>query len=1047
MRTFVSSVHQIFRRAAGSIRRLRVFQKLKKNLTAEREEYIVLITLRVMNGREKSIPAVHRNTRFRPILLVAMWLVIAIPEFSPGEEVSIAKRQPWATSKIAGSPEPPLPFRVEVAFAELKFQQPLDLSAAPGSSRLFVAEQGGKIYSFENRPDVSQKDLVADLKLSHPELSAIYAITFHPDFERNRKVYVCYIQGSDKPDGTFVSQFALSKTEPPVLDPASERILIRWWSGGHNGCSLKFGPDGFLYISTGDGGAPSPPDPLMAGQDVSNLLSNILRIDVDHQDGDKAYRVPADNPFVGMPDVRPEIWAFGFRNPWRMSFDKTRGDLWVGDVGWQLWEMIYRVERGGNYGWPIMEGPQAALPESKRGPAPILPPVVSHPHSEAASITGGFVYHGQRLPSLQDYYVYGDYQTGKVWGLKLNGTQIESHKELAQTPLQLVSFGEDNDGELYLVDYQRTQQIYRLAENPDVGQQVNFPQRLSDTGLFVSVKDQTPSPGVTSYSINATQWADHTTSERWMAIPGSDPVRIEKDMRWQFPDGSVLAKTVSIEMTQSDPSSSRRLETQILHREEGSWRPYTYLWNDDQTDAELVSATGVTRLLRIHDASAPEGVREQSYRVASRGECQMCHNPWAEMKTAGLGIQSASPLAVSIEQLNRISGHSPSAENQLTELQRHGWISGNVPQSSSEVPKLANPYNPEAELEERVRSYLHVNCAHCHQPHAGGSALIELAYDMKLEDAKILDAKPGQGAFGISHARIVAPHDPEGSVLFYRMAKVGNGRMPRIGSNEVDAQAVAMMHDWIAQLPSPDSNALPRDADSLDHAAVLTSLPQMSEVDRAHAVEQLCTSTRGAMSLLHWLSQNPIVAKLRQEIVELAAKQNQPEVRDLFERFLPASKRAKRLGTAINAAELLAIKSDVEQGRHLFFREGAASCKSCHRINAVGETLGPDLSQIGKKYAPAEMLTHLLEPSKFIDPKYIPCVVETTSGLVHVGLISERNNREVVLKSAQNIEIKIPAEEIESLVSQQKSLMPELLLRDLTPQQAADLLAFLCSLR
>ena len=993
--------------------------------------------------------SIHRTCRDRITIafLAAILIAMAIPRPASGDELPVTKRDAWETSKITGSPEPPLPYRVELAFPELKFQQPLDLSAAPGSSRLFVAEQGGKIYSFENRADATQLDLVADLKLSHPELTSLYAITFHPDFEQNRKLYVCYIQGNDKPDGTFVSQFELSKTEPPELDPASERVLIRWWSGGHNGCSLKFGPDGFLYISTGDGGAPSPPDPLMAGQDVSNLLSNILRIDVDHQDGGKAYRVPADNPFVGMPDVRPEIWAFGFRNPWRMSFDRTRGDLWVGDVGWQLWEMIYRVERGGNYGWPIMEGPQAALPESKRGPAPILPPVVSHPHSEAASITGGFVYHGQRLPSLQDVYVYGDYQTGTLWGLKLNGTQIESHTKLAQTPLQLVSFGEDNDGELYLVDYQRTQQIYRLVENPEVGQQVAFPRRLSDTGLFTSVKNQMPSPGVTSYSINAMHWADHTTSERWMAVPGTEPVQIEKNMRWQFPDGSVLAKTVSIEMTQSDPSSSRRLETQVLHREDSTWRPYTYLWNHDQTDAELVPAAGVTLSLRINNASAPDGVREQTYRVASRGECQMCHNPWAEMKTAGLGIQSASPLAVTINQLNKTQGVDASKQNQLDALQRRGWISGIISQSPTEAPKLANPYDPKADLNERVRSYFQVNCAHCHQPHAGGSALIELASDIKLENAKILDAKPGQGAFGISHARIVAPQDPEGSVLFYRMAKVGNGRMPRIGSNEVDEQAVAMMHNWITQLSSPTSNALPRDDGSMAHAAVLTSLPQLSEVDRAKAVEQLCTSTRGALSLLHWLSQDLASAELRQEIVALAAKQSQPEVRDLFERFLPASQRAKRLGTAINAAELLAIKSDVEQGRHLFFREGAAACTSCHRINAVGETLGPDLSQIGKKYAPADMLTHLLEPSKFIDPKFIPCVIETTSGLVHVGLIAEHNDREVILKNAQNKEIKIPAEEVESLVSQQKSLMPELLLRDLTPQQAADLLAFLCSLK
>jgi len=956
------------------------------------------------------------------------------------------QRTAWATSQFAGTPDPSPPYRVELAFPNLTFKQPLDLSAAPGSGRLFIAEQAGKIYSFENRPDVAHPDLVADLKLSHPELTALYAITFHPCFDHNRRLYVCYVQGNDQPDGTFVSEFRMSDSDPPTLDPVSERVLIRWWSGGHNGCCLKFGPDGFLYISTGDGGAPSPPDPLMAGQDVSNLLSNILRIDVDHQEGDKAYRIPSDNPFVGMPDVRPEIWAFGFRNPWRMSFDKTRGELWVGDVGWQLWEMIYQVQRGGNYGWPIMEGPQAALPESKRGPAPILPPTVSHPHSEAASITGGYVYHGTRLPELRDAYIYGDFQSGKVWGLRKNGEEIVWHKELAQTPVQLVSFGEDNDGEIYLVDYERTQQIYRLAPNPDRGGQDRFPRRLSETGLFVSAKDQVPSPGVISYAINAAQWADHTTSQRWMAVPGSEPVQGETNERWRFPEGSVLAKTISIEMTTGVPSSSRRLETQILHREDGSWRPYTYLWNDEQTDAELVPATGLNRLLTIQDPAAPEGVREQNYRIASRGECQMCHNPWVEMKTTSVGIQTASPLAVTIAQLNRTAGDGASQENQLVALQRQGWLSGKIPEPLSDAPAFTNPYDVTADLNERVRSYLHVNCAHCHQPHAGGSALIELTYDVRLEDARLLDMKPGQGAFGISQARIVAPGDPLGSVLHYRMAKTGNGRMPRTGSDEVDEQAVAMIHDWIRQLPLSNATDVPTRDGSLSDTAMLTALQTGSVPDRTQTVQKMVATTRGALALLQWLSSADTPTDLRQEIVSLTTEHPQPEVRDLFERFLPASKRAKRLGTSVNPAELLAMEADVERGRQLFFRDGAASCRSCHRVKATGETLGPDLSQIGKKYSPGDMLTHLLEPSRFIDPKYIPSVLETKDGLVHAGILVERNDREVILRNAQNKEIRVPTDDVESIVSQQKSLMPELLLRDLTPQQAADLLAFLCSL-
>lgn len=980
----------------------------------------------------------------RFVALIAFICPAAIAQDSSATKPQgLAKREAWTSSRIKGSPDPAPPYRVEPAFPALKFEQPLDLSAAPGTERLFVAEQAGRILSFENRQDVSQADLVVDLKKAIPELTAVYSITFHPDFNTNRKAYICYIEGNDTPDGSCVSEFLVSTTDVPTIDPASEREIIRWWSGGHNGCSLKFGPDGFLYISTGDGGAPSPPDPLMAGQDVSNLLSNILRIDVDHHDAEKAYGVPADNPFINMPDVRPEIWAFGFRNPWRMSFDKVRGDLWVGDVGWQLWEMVYRVERGGNYGWPIMEGPQPALPESRRGPAPISPPIVSHPHSEAASITGGFVYHGERLPELKDVYVYGDFQSGKVWGLKYENGRITSHRELAQTPLQLVSFGEDNAGEIYLVDYQRSQQIYQLVPNADDGRHVNFPRKLSETGLFTSTKEQTASPGVTSYEINAAQWADHASADRWMALPGAEPVQIDSDAKWIFPDGAVLAKTVSIEMSQGDSNSVRRLETQVLHREEGAWRPYTYAWNDEQSDAELVDAAGFTRTLQIRDAQAPSGLREQSYRFASRGECQMCHNPWVEMKTTSIGIQSASPLAVSSMQWNTSLPEDP-AQNQMTALHGHGWLAGSVAESPSSTGRFANPYDTTAVLEERVRAYLHVNCSHCHQPHAGGSATIDLLHDVKMADAKLIDAKPGQGAFGISAARIVSPGDPLGSVLHYRMATIGSGRMPRIGSEEVDEQAVAMIREWIAQLPasSPPATPVP-----VTNPQIFPRLIAGSKVERDAIVKQLTSSTRGALELMIWLQQPDLNADVRQEIVALTVENPQAEIRGLFERFVPASQRAKRLGTAVNAAELLAMEADIERGRQLFVRDGSASCKSCHRVNGTGETLGPDLSQIGKKYSPAEMLTHLLEPSRFIDAKYVPYVLETTGGLVHSGLLLEKTDTEIVLKNAQNKEVRVPAGDVESLVSQQKSLMPELLLREMTPQQAADLLAFLTSLR
>src|SRR5205823_674238 len=214
-------------------------------------------------------------------------------------------------------------------------------------------------------------------------------------FEKNRYCYVCYIlagkNGAELADGTRISRFKLTDTDPPRIDPKSETIIITFLAGGHNGCDIHFGNDGYLYISTGDGTGPNPPDGRDTGQDISDLLSSILRIDVDRTENGKQYAIPPDNPFIKTPQARPEVYACGLRNPFRMSFDRATGDLWVGDVGWELWEMIHKVQKGGNYGWSVKEGPLEIRPNGKRGPTPILPPTIALPHTEAASITGGYV--------------------------------------------------------------------------------------------------------------------------------------------------------------------------------------------------------------------------------------------------------------------------------------------------------------------------------------------------------------------------------------------------------------------------------------------------------------------------------------------------------------------------------------------------------------------------------------------------------------------------------------------------------------------------------
>ncbi|MFO1092672.1 MAG: PQQ-dependent sugar dehydrogenase [Planctomycetaceae bacterium] len=946
-------------------------------------------------------------------------------------------------SRIAGSPDPQPPYVVEPAFPHLTFDKPLEFLPIPGTNRFFVLETAGKLLSITNDRETTQADLAVDFHAARPEITAAYSITTHPQYEQNHYVYVCTIAGADQQNGSVISRFTVTPTDPPTIDPATEQIVYRWWAGGHNGCAIRFGNDGYLYISTGDGAGPDPPDTLRSGQDISNVLSCMLRIDVDHPDGDKPYSVPSDNPFVGMPNARPEIWAYGFRNPWRTSIDHATGDLWVGDVGWQLWEMIYRVEKGGNYGWAITEGPQPVLPEVTPGPTPILPPTVAHPHSEAASITGGYVYHGSRLPELRGVYIYGDYQTGRVWGLRHDGNAVTWHHELAHTPLALVSFGEGLDGELYLVDYERTKTIHRLVPNPRAEQRSTFPRKLSDTGLFTDAARQTSSAGVLPYDINAKQWADFTTSERWMAAPGSEPVQIDDKGVWRFPDGAVLAKTVSIEMERGVPSSQRRLETQILHREDGAWLPYTYRWNVEQTDAELVHSVGASETLSIKDADAPGGVREQTYRFASRAECQLCHNAWVEARSTMLGVQTASPLAVTTPQLNRPVGHANGTENQLAVLTQSGWVSGAVPE---DAPRFADPRDTHADLNERVRSYLHVNCSHCHQIHAGGTATINLTHDVPLADAKLIDVRPTQGTFGLSDARLVASRDPLASVLLYRIAKTGGGRMPRLGSEFVDDQAVAMISDWIAQLPLP-ANSPPHNRHKERTLAALAGVQTGTAEVRAAAVQTLIADTRGAFALARKLESGAITGDARADVLAATAQHPQAEIRDLFERFIPASQRVHRLGETVDVDKLLAMKGSAEQGRSLFFRDGAAACKNCHRLAGQGTELGPDLSQIGKKYPPRDLLSQILDPSKQMDPKYVPYILETTSGRVVSGLLVEKTEQAVRLRDTRNEEIRVPADEIELLVPQQKSLMPDLLLRDMTPQQVADLLAFLGGLK
>lgn len=943
------------------------------------------------------------------------------------------RRTPWTTSRITGTPEPPSPYRIERVFPDIRFNEPVEVSAAPGSERLFVLERKGKLYSLT--PD-GQQDLCLDLAAHEPKMEQAYGLTFHPNFAQNRYCYLSYVLKANLPHGTRVSRFVMAETDPPQLIPDSEQIVITWLSGGHNGACLRFGLDGYLYISSGDGGPAFPPDSHNTGQDVSDLLSSVLRIDVDHPQGERAYSIPDDNPFVNLKGARGEVWAYGFRNPWKISFDPVEGSLWVGDVGWELWEMIYRVEKGGNYGWSLKEASQPVHTERQRGPSPILPPTVAHSHIESRSITGGYVYRGQRLPDLVGAYVYGDYVTGKIWAVHSDGEQIGEPVELVDAPIQIVTFGVDHRGELYIVGYDGS--LHQLAPNTTTTENEEFPTKLSETGLFSDLKGLVPATGVIPYEINASAWADHATSSRLLGLPGDSQLGVYTSSNiqigyvagyWKFPVDGVLAKTLSLEMKQGDPASRRRIETQILHFDGDMWRGYSYLWNDEQTDAVLAPPEGIDRTLAVADPAAPGGTRVQNWHVPSRTECLLCHT-----------TRSGSLVAFHSNQLNLDqNGH-----NQLDLLNEADVFAEPLPE---ERPKIVDPHDAGAVLDQRARAYLHVNCAHCHRRGGGGTAAFDIRHENKIEKAFLLGFRPTQGTFGIHGAEVVAPGDPYRSLLYYRMAKLGKGHMPQFGLTLIDTDGLKLMHDWITQLPSKKEAGESTVKLRAEQARQLDIVKGENAAAHPDAVESLLGTPSGALLLLTAINDqklNPSVVRLA---IDRGANHPDPSISGLFERFVPPERRVQRLGTVVQPEQILAIQGDVKSGRSLFLTAKGVQCRNCHKIADQGTPLGPDLSQIGKKYDRAKLLDSILQPSRDIDPKFVVYLVETKRGRVHTGLLMKKTDEQIVLKDHQNQTVTISADDVELLAPQQKSLMPELLLREMTAAEVADLLAYLASLK
>jgi len=323
--------------------------------------------------------------------------------------------------------------RLQRMLPSLALKRPLQVVQIPGDNeRLFILEQAGRVVVVNrNDREASRGDEFLDLRKRVNDRNneeGLLSLAFHPDFAKNREFFVYYT--AEPPKRSVLSRFKANEDGTRGL-PDSEEVLLEieqpYWN--HNGGTICFGPDGMAYLGVGDGGAAG--DPKKAGQDLGQLLAKILRIDVNRAGAEKPYAVPSDNPFVGVQGARPEVWAYGLRNPWRMAFDRKAGELWVGDVGQNELEEIDIVTRGGNYGWNPREGTR-----EYRGGKPgafgseYIDPIAEYPRNEGISVTGGAVWRSETHPSLNGVYIYGDFGNGRLWGVRHEGGKTVGPKVL-----------------------------------------------------------------------------------------------------------------------------------------------------------------------------------------------------------------------------------------------------------------------------------------------------------------------------------------------------------------------------------------------------------------------------------------------------------------------------------------------------------------------------------------------------------------------------------------------------------------------------------------
>ncbi len=712
-------------------------------------------------------------------------------------EFGLDTRPSNKTCKAPARPPTTAPVTFQQVYANLgNLGAPMMLAQRPGDgSRWYLARRNGTLAHFPSQ-NPTALTTAANINPANPNPVAgvpgleqggeggFLGIAFHPKFAQNGKLYISFTAppraNPTIPGSTMQSIIGeLTTTNGGDTFTAYKQILAfdNSAQGGrnHKGGGIAFGKDGYLYASWGDGGGGDDPD--AQGQTKNGFFSKVIRIDVDNPAGGNQYGIPNDNPFKN-GGGQPEVYAYGFRNPFRISIDRESGDLWVGDVGQNKWEEIDQAKLGGNYGWPCKEGTHEYITTANKCPSKIglLDPIVEHEHVPAGtrSITGGVVYRGKAVPLISGAYVYGDYEALDLHLAQLDpgtGTWKSTLINPQNPRVNWVDFAEDVDGEVYGVALNQGS-IYKLVaagpQPPDT-----FPTLLSQTGCVDPADAKKPAEGLIPYTVNAQLWSDGADKERFIALPDGQTITVNAEGDFELPVGSVVVKSFKI--------GGKLIETRLLVRhDDGGWAGYTYEWNDAQTDATLLRG------------SKTKTVGSQNWYFPSRGDCARCHTD-AAGKTLGLEIGQLNGDFV-YESTNRIS-------NQLKTLEHIGMFAASLGKPPAELAVIP-AVDGSAGLEQRARGYLHSNCSMCHRPQGGGAGNLDLRFTTALKDTASCNVNGERGDLGVAGAKILVPGDATKSLLSIRARTTGGNanRMPPLASSVVDDKGVGVVDDWIKSL-------------------------------------------------------------------------------------------------------------------------------------------------------------------------------------------------------------------------------------------------------